>query len=371
MLAIANLRVQCQDISFSDWVSLLTLCLAPLVAHILAGAPQPSLLVSSQPRWHDRMCIWNPTTILCRYAAIVDRRIRARESWDPVDAAAANAIFWTCHGWVGSDFMVLETLPLCTLLPERGTVRFLSTEMLKTIVVTMQGLQALVMLVGGATGTVMYNQYFGLDWVFGPLTIMGLLRLLVAPWLTSDFMYSIRTAGTGSTPPDRLRDSVDSLCVASSEEKTPRMMIRYRSTSYRASRCFRLLYLSLLVCSWLLAVWWTFIKPCIHETGLPLTASAFLAGALYVFALASIIVIFFYFYVWHESDSTILPCVGATWYKIYTIFFMLFMAVVFLLVALETYKTPCGTYTSLPRKCADLVCKARAGEVTGAIAECY
>ncbi|ETS86974.1 hypothetical protein PFICI_00802 [Pestalotiopsis fici W106-1] len=370
MLTIANLRIQSQETSFSDWISVSTLGLAPLVAHILAGAPQPSFLVSSKPRWHDRICVLNPTTILCRYAAIVDRRIRARGGrWEPGDAAAANAIFWTCQGWVGSDLMAVEALPLCTLLPECGTVRLLSTEMLKTIIVTLQGLQSLVMLLGGATGTIMYNQYFGLDWVFGPLSIMGLLRLFAAPWLTSDFMYSIRTAGTGSAAPDRSRHSVDSLCITS-EEKSP-VVIRYRSSSYRPSRCFRVLYLGLLASCWLLAVWWTFIKPFIQPTGLPLTLSAFITGAFYVSALASVIAIFFYYYVWHGSTSTVLPCIGETWYKVYTMLLMSFTLVVILLVALETYKTPCGTYSSLPRKCADLVCKVREGEVTGAFTDCY
>ncbi|KAI4601669.1 hypothetical protein KJ359_011800 [Pestalotiopsis sp. 9143b] len=375
MLAVENLRVQSQDISFADWVSLLTLCLAPLVAHILAGAPSPSILTLSKPRWHDRICVLNPTTILCRYAAIVDRRIRARGQWGTIDVAAANALFWTCRGWDGSEPMALGALPLCTLLPERGTVCPLSAEMLKTVVVTMQGVQSLVCVVGGAVGTVMYNQYFGLDWVFGPLSIMGLLRLFAAPWLTSDFAYSGRAAGTATSESlprataDHWKDSVDSLCIANGVDD--QVVVRYRSSSYWPSRCFRVLYLSLLISCWLIAVWWTFIKPCLYPTGLPLTASAFMAGAFYVFALGFTIAIFGYYYVWGEAATTLLPCAGETWYKVYSVVMMAFIAVVILLAALETNKTACGAYSSLPRKCADLACKARGGEIRGTLSECY
>lgn len=36
-------QYQSSGISFSDWVTLFTLCLAPIVAHLLAGVPEPGM----------------------------------------------------------------------------------------------------------------------------------------------------------------------------------------------------------------------------------------------------------------------------------------------------------------------------------------
>ncbi|KAI1856267.1 hypothetical protein JX265_011779 [Neoarthrinium moseri] len=379
MFYVAPLQIQSQSLSFAEWVALLTLCLAPLIAHILAGAPQPSLLASSKPKWHDRVCILNPTSILCRYAAIVDRRIRARQ-WGPVDAAAANAVFWNQHGWDGSEEMVMRALPYCTLLPDHGTVELLSTEMLKTAIVTMQGLQALVSLVGGVTGTVLFNQYFGLDGIFGPLSVMGLLRLYAAPWLTDDYMYSGRAlagahavaygpVANNTSATDVPRHSIDSLNQPPDIKES--VDSRYRPVSFWPSQCFRALYFSSLIGCWFLAMWWTFIRPILRPRGTPLTSSSFFAGVFYVFGLGSTAIIYFCYYIWGNARSTILPCASDIWYKAYTIVLTTFMGVVLLLSALETYKAACGSYTSLPARCSDLVCVATGGEVPATVARCY
>lgn len=78
-------------ISFAEWVNIFRLCPAPLFAHIISGTPSPSYLALTRPKWYDRLCIYNPTSILWRYAVIADRRIRAK-SWHHNDLAAANAI---------------------------------------------------------------------------------------------------------------------------------------------------------------------------------------------------------------------------------------------------------------------------------------
>jgi hypothetical protein len=74
---ISPLEVQNQGITFPDWIGILTLCFAPLIAHVLSGAPRPSYLSPTRPTWHDQLTHYNPTSILWRYAAITDRRIRA------------------------------------------------------------------------------------------------------------------------------------------------------------------------------------------------------------------------------------------------------------------------------------------------------
>ena len=134
-LTVLPIRHQSQDIGFSDWITLLTLCLAPLIAHVVVGTPAPSYLCNSRPKWHQRICHYNPTSILWRYAAITDRRIRAN-SWNNADLAATNALFWTARRWDGSEAMVNRSLSHCVHLPERSRISIFSREMIKTLIIT-------------------------------------------------------------------------------------------------------------------------------------------------------------------------------------------------------------------------------------------
>ncbi|KAK7982037.1 hypothetical protein PG988_004275 [Apiospora saccharicola] len=165
------LTYQSQDISFTKWVTLLTLGLAPLIAHILAGTPRASYLSKRRPKWHEQFVHYNPKSILWRYAAIADRRIRAR-NWGRADIAAANAIFWTSEGWDRSEAMVDRGLPYCTHIPDHARIAVFSGEMVKTLVVTLQGTQAVFALTSSlASGT--YNDGFdrsvAVDFIFSPL----------------------------------------------------------------------------------------------------------------------------------------------------------------------------------------------------------
>lgn len=36
-------KFQAQDTDFGEWIALFTLCLAPIVAHLIAGVPEPSM----------------------------------------------------------------------------------------------------------------------------------------------------------------------------------------------------------------------------------------------------------------------------------------------------------------------------------------
>lgn len=191
---IYPLKHQSYDIPFSKWVSLFTLCLAPLIAHILAGAPRTFYLCRHRPKWHERLVHYNPTSVLWRYAAIADRRIRAR-NWSNVDIAAANAIFWTTDGWDGSESMVDRSLLHCTHLPDLPRVALLSSDMLKTTIVTLQGVQTFVILIralGGGSPSDTFVLNMAVDFIFSPLSFIGLLRLASALWLTDDFNYTLR-----------------------------------------------------------------------------------------------------------------------------------------------------------------------------------
>ncbi|KAK4442027.1 hypothetical protein QBC34DRAFT_419355 [Podospora aff. communis PSN243] len=195
LLTVAPLAYQSGDLSFSQWMTLFTLCLAPIIAHIIAGAPEPTYLCRSRPKWHERMCIYSPFTILWRYAAITDRRIRALH-WSPSDLAAANAIFWTSHGWDGSEEMAARSVQYCVRLPDHSRMTLFSSDSIKTIIVTLQGIQAIFLngpqayKTGGNVGFIaQWHAGVSFGNITSVLALYGLLRLFAAFWITDEFSY--------------------------------------------------------------------------------------------------------------------------------------------------------------------------------------
>jgi hypothetical protein len=188
---VLPISYQSKGISFYDWVSVFTLCFAPLLAHIIAGTP--GVVCISAPRqhlsWHHRLCQYNPTTILWRYFAIADRRFRAK-SWDANDLAASNALFWTRRGWDGSEAIIKRSRRYCIKPPDSSRTPFLSKSFAKTAIVTIQGIQAIFVLVGGLDGYDSENFQWSITTIFFPLAFMGLLRMWAALWLTDDFVYA-------------------------------------------------------------------------------------------------------------------------------------------------------------------------------------
>ena len=160
-------------LSFEDWVTLLTLSLAPLVAHIISGAPHPSYLHNTRPRWHERLYQYNPTSIMWRYFLIIDRRLRAR-TWTPFDLAASNALFWTDKGWDGSEQMITRSLPHSTHLPSSTHAELFSAETFKSVVASLQGVQASYLFVITIVRCLSDIQYLGADRIFYPVAILGL-----------------------------------------------------------------------------------------------------------------------------------------------------------------------------------------------------
>lgn len=98
-------RGQDESISPSDWLAQFTLCLAPLVVHIFIGVPVAVYLHRNEPRWHDMIGFYNPTTIIWRYMAITERRARAKQ-WKAIDMGATNTRFWDGKQWDGSETMM-------------------------------------------------------------------------------------------------------------------------------------------------------------------------------------------------------------------------------------------------------------------------
>ncbi|KAI1174942.1 hypothetical protein F4777DRAFT_552495 [Nemania sp. FL0916] len=383
-----------QGLTFPDWVSLLTLAFAPLIAHIVAGAPQPSYLSITKgrdrrrngaPAWHERIPHYNPTSILWRYFAIVDRRLRTRK-WTKFDLAASNALFWTAHGWDGTEAMVVRSIPHATYLPRRSTAEIFEEETMKSVIVALQGAQAAYVFVR-SFAYFTNLQFLGGDQVFFPLAIIGLFRLFAAAWLSRDFKYTERIyeskSGSGEEgealgkewrsvvmvgeADAESRLSLDSLLYSSSSASpdlkpggglpsppVARYEDRYRPVSCWQSRLFRTLYISILLGLWTCTIIW--LAPISYNGGGPgrfFTITSLFAAIFYFFFTAVSTAVHGYYFVTEQTTSTVIPCATRLWYKIYTLVLFAAMAVLLIISLVETTKTACGAYTSWPPDMAD------------------
>ncbi|KAM7218506.1 hypothetical protein V8F06_006110 [Rhypophila decipiens] len=392
-LHIRPITYQSGENTFSEWITLFTLCLAPLVAHIIAGVPEVSCLSRHRPRWQDRICHYNPISILWRYAAITDRRIRAR-SWDAADLAASNTLFWTSNGWDGSEQMADSTLPFCSRLPENTRVAFFSGDMVKTLIVTLQGCQVVFMTINIFKLTTLdenlppFSARMGLDIIFFHIALIGLMRIFCCLWLTQDFSYSNvlnsgldkgrvydRSLGSFNTHLDISADvlgggmdrrwSADTIrrprltsptfpiihtdpSSTTGSWKYMRTHSRYWATNTWPSRAFRFFFLTILLGLWTIAM-------LIAISSMDVTATAFLALVFYHFLLGSAIILLSIYFVQGKTTTTIIPCISSNWYKVHTAVTFLVAISLFVVGCIETRQTPCGTFTSYPGYMGDLM----------------
>ena len=332
-LVVESMSLNSSSISFTTWYSLLTLCFAPLLAHVTVGAPEPTILGSTRPRWHDRALLYNPTSIIWRYFGIVDRRLRSDRGCGTTHrAAASNALFWTQNGWDGSKHMITSSQRFTIHLPEKARVRLLSKSSLKSFVVTAQGVQALYVLVADLVSAGADESYIlAIDSLFVLLAAMGLIRLLAALWLLEEFKYSYDQAKyeRGAQIQNRAGSEVLS-------------DLKYTDTW--PSRVFRLfIFVSLLLAFIMrlfnLGLWRGY-------TSYRLTVTLLLANLYYMFWLAGTAFIFAFYFLRGRIDSTIIPCILSAWYKIYSAFLTLATVVLVVRIAPETQQLPCGRFST-------------------------
>ena len=377
-IEVEPIRYNSRCVSFTEWVSLFTLCLAPLIAvsltcaillpedkvlmevviqHIISGTPTISYLTDRRPRWYDRLCGYNPTSIIWRYAAIADRRIRAVQ-WSRQDLAATNAIFWTSNGWNGGEEMVTACAPHCLRLPEHTHVEVASLTTLKTIITTLQGVSALYILIGAMSGAALPGVAigFGIDAVFFPLAILGLLRLCAATWLTEDFVYqrdglqnTIRTETIVRTHRTLLPKDSGMELDQRPTALEPLITTPFETAGFKSpaqswqSHLFRFFFLLLLGGIWTLAL--LIITPALGDT-LFFTTTTFLLGLFYFVFITVTLMLYAFYFIRGQTTTTILPCISSTWYRIYTLLLMGLMMVLNVIASIETNKSPTGLYTS-------------------------
>lgn len=332
-----------RDIWISEWIAQFTLGLTPLIVHVLSGAPPPSYLSSGRPEWHDLLCLFNPITILWRYAAIADRRIRS-QTWGPTDIAVSNAIFWTARGWDGSTAMLTRAIPYAARLPDQSTARVLSLEMLKTVIVFLQGIQAISSVIGNFTSTGNYTTMDTISGLFIPIGASGLLRLCAAPWLTDDFVFGIPY---GVYPSKKGIEAGESWSDDEFEEDQ-RSATQPKDVRMWQSRAFRALFMVPIMGCFALAA--MFISPWIGTFGRKgvFTTTSWLVGMYYVSMVVPMMLILGYYFISGPLNTTIIPCMSKMWYKCYCLFMVVFTAMLILVAAIEMRPTVCGKFTTLP-----------------------
>jgi hypothetical protein len=362
---LLKLSYQSKGISFSDWVSLFTLCLTPLAVHVIAGTPDVVCLYYARKHlnWHQRFSQYNPTTIVWRYFAIADRRIRAKE-WNAADMAASNALFWTPRGWDGSEEMIQRSRPYCLKLPDEPRATLFSKSSVNTAVITIQGVQAMAILIGGFTKGATSN--FALDTIFSPLAVLGLLRLCAAPWLTDDYSYAEhedrsttpalreRTDGSKTLPYVSKARAVSSMGLFEPEDDA--LETRFHPVDSWRGRLFRIFFLIPVLFLWVMCFLFLFYD----ARGDTLTL--FLINIFFMLFLSATVTTYAYYFVRGRSATTVIPCIVSTWYQIYTGILMLIALVLIVVAALETRKTKCGSYTTWPVSLTrndEWICKGR------------
>lgn len=108
-----NYANKTNTLRLEDWLSILTLCFAPLIAHVISGVP---IVVQQCPdpiSWLNYLCLYNPTTIIWWYLAIADQHICYHRSWSAANMAASNALFWTSYGFNSSEEMMWQNWAFC------------------------------------------------------------------------------------------------------------------------------------------------------------------------------------------------------------------------------------------------------------------
>ena len=383
-----NYADKTNTLRLEDWLSILTLCFAPLIAHVISGVPIVVLRCPDSVSWLDYLCLYNPTTIVWRYLAIADRRIRYRRSWSAADMAASNALFWTSHGFDGSEEMMWQSRAFCTRAPNRNHTEMVSTDALKTLITTLQGIQALVVLIRGilamaGIGNKFFTSILAMDTIFYPLSIFGLLRLFAAPWLTEaysyaehgDFMGRIGSSQPPSLtslsyppPPTAEEDAANKPFPETGNTSSMTLLEPYEHDLVNTSRptgnsyptiIVRACYV-LLMCG-ILGICICYIAPVNSGPSSYFTQSSssllWLAGALYIFfSSMTILLLIIYLIRTRRTTTTVIPCIHTWWYRVYTLVLVAAMVTLVVLSGVYTRRTACGKLTVIPPMFDPTVC---------------
>jgi hypothetical protein len=355
--SIIYFRYQSRSIPFDQWISMFTVCLAPLVTHVVFGFAEPVLLSDRLPRWTDRLAQFNPITIIWRWYSIVYRRIRAK-NWDRADMAASNAIFWNGYRWDGSEEMMNRSRDWVTKLPEKTHVSLISSSTLATITMTLQGAGAVVRILQIRTSD-WRAPGLALPSIFYPIAVLSFARLPASIWLSSEYGYMLQgvssTINSTSSPEvktDPHEPPCDIYCPAesviwdmtsaSSNAHCLSSKSRLGSSGTMGARLCTVcgVLFSLLGCG---ACAYYSVVAAGPKPFVIITSASSLAVRMFYFVLSVSGLFVFVFYILKgQAGSTVVPCMNAMWYKCLNGLIISLALAAFVLAALETTISPTG-----------------------------
>jgi hypothetical protein len=324
--------------------------------------PKTVHLSPDKPHWRHRLGLYNPTTILWRYFAITDRRIRAKH-WDAAELCAANVYFWTPRGWDGSETTAQKSRKYCVALPDNTHATFFSGSTVQTLIVGLQGADAIYIVVMGLVpnGDFSTSAIVSTGTVFYFLAVFGLLRLIASFWLTEDFSYvnpedlqaDLATvtsedpksnASSGKTQSSKVRSRPNYELFDIPESRNTE---DYMSPNAWQSWLFRGFFLLPIIGLIIICIFYlTPIGPGNSNYGL--TFSDFILILFYLFFLFASIIIYLFYFVRGHTTTTVLPCISSVWYQIYTGVLLVLALILVIITSMETRMTSCGYYATWP-----------------------
>jgi hypothetical protein len=347
--------LQSQGIPLPIWCEQFTLCLAPLAGHVAGGVVSPTLIPNSTPppSWSARLPHFNPISIIWRYYIIGDRRLRARR-WDRADMAASNAVFWDGERerWDGSEEIMVKSRAWITKIPDTAHVTPLSASSATSLILTAQGIYATFLIISSLIPGSANRISVTLAGAFSPLGCLGLMRLPAAFWLSSDYgfmNYSTRQGTPLLAETDLEKVVSDNIAQINASQIDMTVQDRLLSP-----HCWKGIFYRVF---WLVTVWGILgisATDCTHlwwnyAPSLPyLPTTTLIFNSMYLVLTIAVIGIHNFYVVTGKATSTIIPCVHATWYKIFTGVFWLAGCVCVVVAALEMRVKGNGRVTSLP-----------------------
>src|SRR3569833_1069534 len=337
---ILPFHYQSGDISLHDWLQLFTLCLAPLVLHVVTGVPEPTVLDYSSPSWWDRLPFFNPVSILWRYHAIADRRARLRH-WSKEDMAISNAVFWINKGWHGSEPLLDITRGWITKGPPRSHVSFISASTLTTLALALQGIHAFIETVEGSLGTDSVNR------LFSPVALFSLLRLPAALWLSNEYVFAAwenkMKTQPALTSTSTIRYTISARPMELSEMGKERRLLGPAET---VGVCYRVW--------WVLSMATLFSLACYiggdgilwNKYDILVSVSDMFERVFYFCLAAGGLFIHAAYVIPGGNTTTVLPCIQMMWYKLYTCLIIVLAILAFVCASLETHQCEGGIFTT-------------------------
>ena len=378
---------QSQNILFQDWFNYITLCFAPLIAHVIAGVASPTVINphAKEPTWSALLSHFNPISIVWRWYAIADRRLRAY-SWDAIDMVACNAVFWNTENarWDGSEEIMVRSRAWITRTPRLSHVSLVSTSGLTTVILTLQGTRACFLIFASLNPKTTYGFAQGLPSVFLPLGCLGLMRLPAALWLSDDHIYlevpetdSYSAQNVGEPSAAIVEEVGGSLCeldpltsnrAVATAAVTPPFTTHSHLSELTTSIRPRLHSKNTRI-AFLYRIWW-FISIIGLVGGSAMSTLSFswshspymslsglLFNVLYFILTTATVLITCTYILLGRTQSTLIPCIHATWYKVFTVVLIVMAVVTTIVTALETRQLLDGSLTTLP----EFQCNTTAG----------